>query len=89
MNIAKCFQNFLKTLLPNNAHSSQLSIMKVLEMELSLKARQDSLQKEMSTMSTRLQKTREDTNQEVIKILIYCSNIRLLGEETFTNLSGP
>ena len=37
----------------------------VLEMESSLRARQDSVQKEMANMSTRLKKAREETNQEV------------------------
>jgi len=40
----------------------------VLEMESSLRARQDSVQKEMANMSTRLKKAREETNQEMSKL---------------------
>ena len=36
-------------------------------MELSLRARKDSVEKEVSNMSNGLKKAREDTNQEVLK----------------------
>ena len=42
--------------------------MQILEMESSLRGRQDSFEQEMSSMTLKLEKARQETNQEVLNL---------------------